>query len=410
VGRPCTHRDVRNQRACGLPEQRTHEGWLIDLLKAPRCPPAMPDSDSPAPAALKEMFNSARYHALAEALHDVFPRVDRPRFLKHALDGLEERSLLQRLRRTSEAMHLVLPDSYFRALDILKQLAPRIGHNFVGIFLSDYVALYGRAPEFRTESLEALRYFTEFGSAEFAIREFLRNDLHGTLRVMRKWTADKNEHVRRLSSEGCRPRLPWSFRIKEIDRDPSLTSPILQNLIRDESLYVRKSVANHLNDFSKAHPEWLVTWLSEQDLAHPHAAWIARRALRTLIKQGHRGALRLMGSDGAPDLGGLKFELSPKRVVLGDRVRMVLQFTTGGKDAQKLVVDYAIHFVKSSGATSPKVFKWRELHLPAGTRVDLAKEQRLQNFTTRQHYSGVHRVDVLINGTVAASAAFHLKC
>jgi 3-methyladenine DNA glycosylase AlkC len=360
-------------------------------------------ADSPA---LKEMFNAARYRRVADVLGQLEPRFDRDEFLKLTLTGLAERSLLQRMRRMSEALHASIPGSYPQVLDVLRKLAPKLQHNFVSIVLPDYVSVYGC--EHFELSLDALRHLTRFGSSEFGIRTFLKKDLARTLREMAQWADDPDEHVRRLASEGSRPRLPWSFRLDEIVRNPELTAPILAKLINDPSLYVRKSVANHLNDHSKDHPEWLVDWIGRQDLSQPHTRWIAKRALRTLIKRGDPAALKLLGATGKAELKGIRFSVTPNRLALGSRVTINFSATASGKRRQNLVIDFAVHYVKSSGATSAKIFKWKVVEADPGMELSLSKGLRLQDFTTRKHYPGLHRVVVHANGSPVAEESFVL--
>lgn len=363
----------------------------------------MPDS---APA-LKEMFNAARYRAMARDLRAVYPRFDEKAFLEIVLHGIEERSLLQRLRRTSEALRETLPQDYPKAVVVLRKLAPRLDHAFTAIVLCDFVGLYGK--EHYELSLDALKFFTRFGSGEFAIREFLKADLPRTLGVMRTWADDPNEHVRRLASEGSRPRLPWSFRLEAIVRDPDLTAPILAKLIDDPSLYVRKSIANHLNDISKDHPDWLLGWLRTRDLTRPHARWIANRAVRTLVKRGHPEALALIGATGEAELKVAAFTVKPKHVKLGQPVELAFKATSAATAKQHVVIDYAVHYVKSTGRASAKVFKWKSVDLEAGEAVSLVRMHRIQDFTTRKHYPGRHTVDLIANGAAIAQSTFELR-
>jgi len=365
----------------------------------------MPLDTTPAPS-LKDWFDETRYRTLAGQLASLHPRFDRKRFLRLALDGLEERSLMQRLRRTSEATREALPLGYGESLEVLRELAPKIDHGFVTLVLPDFVSLYGH-DDFDA-SMDALKYFTPFGSSEFAIREFLKRDLDRTLRIMRGWSEDPNEHVRRLASEGCRPRLPWSFRLTELVADPSPALPILENLKADPSLYVRKSVANHLNDIAKDHPDKTLDVLRSWDRAHPHTAWIAKRAMRTLIKEGHAGALTLLGAGEAAKVRIDSFVVAPKRVALGGEVRLSLGLTSTSRKSQRLLVDYVVHYVKQSGGSSEKVFKWKELELGPGETVSLEKRQTIRDFTTRKHYPGKHRVEVQVNGARLAEGMFGL--
>lgn len=363
-------------------------------------------SDTPAPA-LKEMFNEARYRKIARDVAAVFAKFDQKRFLKLTLPELEPLALLQRLRRATEALRETLPTDYPNALTVLHDVAPRWGEGFTALVLPDFVGLYGR--EDFDRSLDALKFFTQFGSSEFAIREFLRLDLPRTLRVMTKWSRDDNEHVRRLASEGCRPRLPWSFKLRELVADPSPVAPILENLRADPSLYVRKSVANHLNDITKDHPAWVLERIGGWDLENRHTAWIAKRALRTLIKKGDRAALAAIGAGERAQIRMERFAVTPKKLQLGEALTLSCALTSTARKPQRLVIDYAIHYVKQSGAASAKVFKWKELTLAPGETLTLAKRQAIRDFTTRKHHAGEHAVELMVNGERFAESSFALR-
>ncbi len=356
--------------------------------------------------ALKHMFDAARYRRIADDLTAVAPRFDRACFLSVALDGLEERALMDRLRQTTLACDAALPDTYAEKLTALRALAPRIEHGFVSIFLADFVATHGLA-HFEL-SLDALKFFTRFGSSEFAIRAFLERDLDRTLAVMTTWAADPDEHVRRLASEGSRPRLPWGRRLPALVRDPSPTFPILAGLAADPSLYVRKSVANHLNDISKDHPERMLALVESWDRDNEHTAWIARHAARTLIKKGHPRALRLVGVNGAARVTVDAFSVAPRTIRLGDTITLAARLTSSAKQSQRLVIDYVVRYAKASGRASAKVFKWTEVTLAPGAPLALTKRQTIRDFSTRRHHAGRHPVDLQINGRIVASTVFTL--
>lgn len=363
----------------------------------------MPDAAAPA---LKDWFDKNRYRAIAKELRAVYPQADEKRFLAIALPGLEDLTLLQRLRRMSESLRSVLPDDFRKALTVLRKLAPRIRHNFVSLVLPDYVALYGL--DHFDVSMEALRFFTSFGSSEFAVRHFLKADMPRALAIMEQWSLDENEHTRRLASEGSRPRLPWSFRLDALIADPTPTKRILQYLQSDPSLYVRKSVANHLNDITKDHPDWAMDWLERWPLENRECAWIVKRALRTLIKAGNPRALTIIGAGAKPDVEAIAFSASPKKLHLGERLTLHLAFHSASKKPQRLVIDYIIHYVKKSGASSGKVFKWKELTLQPGEGVKITRTQTIRDFTTRTHHAGRHIVEVAINGVRLGSDTFLL--
>lgn len=365
----------------------------------------MADSTESAPA-LKEIFNRERFRHFAREAEAVWPGFDGKRFMKLATAGLDDLGIMQRMRQTAVSLHETLPADYRKALPILKELAPRIGHNFAAITLSEFVALYGRNDFYL--SLDALKFFTRFGSSEFAVRHFLTADFDRAIVVMRKWAEDENEHVRRLASEGSRPRLPWSFQLKNLVADPSPTGPILETLKADPSLYVRKSVANHLNDVGKDHPDLLVERVSGWDLSGKHTAWIARHALRTLIKKGDARALALIGTTGKAEVKVEAFAVEPARIRLGERITTRAELASTAKSAQRLVIDYAVHYPKKNGI-SRKVFKFKETELLPDAVCDLAISQTVKDFTTRKHNAGFHRVELVVNGEVVAESGFDLS-
>ena len=358
--------------------------------------------------ALKEIFDKRRFRSVALDLAAIYPAFDAKRFLKIALAGLDELSLMQRLRRMTEALHATLPEDYRQAVKILRALAPRINHGFATLVLPDYVGQYGRQ-DFDW-SMYALKYFTGFGSSEFAVREFLRLDPARALAIMETWSRDDSDAVRRLASEGCRPRLPWSFRLDAILDEPMLAVAILENLRTDASLYVRKSVANHLNDVTKSHPDWVLDRIATWPLTNPHTAWIARHALRSLIKAGNPRALAVIGAGATPQVTISKFALTPRQLALGERMTLSFELASKSAASQRLVIDYKMHYVKKSGATAAKVFKLKELTLESAQRVSIERSQSIRDFTTRVHYPGRHEVEILVNGLSLAHGFFELSC
>lgn len=354
---------------------------------------------------MKNWFDTAFYRRTARQLAALHPRFDTERFLAHALDDLDALELMARVRRTAEAFHVALTVPLADQLDVLRAHAGQIGHNFAAIWPCAHVALRGLdRPDL---SLPALRDLTRHGSAEFAIRPFLVRDLPGTLAVLRAWTASDDEHVRRLASEGVRPRLPWGLRLQALVADPRPALPILETLRADPSLYVRKSVANHLNDIAKDHPELVLDVVAAWDRRDARTAWIVKHGLRTLVKKGHPRALALFGAGAAPKVRAT-VAVSPRRIQLGDTVVVSAKIASDSARAQSLIVDYVVHYARASGRASAKVFKWTALELAAGESVELTKRQTIRDFTTRRHHAGRHRVELQINGRRLAETAFTL--
>lgn len=279
-------------------------------------------------------------------------------------------------------------------------------HGFQAVAVTEYVARYG-LDDFE-RSMEALTELTRFGTAEFAIRPFLLQDTERTLAVMRRWTSSADEHIRRLASEGSRPRLPWAWRIPALRDDPTLAAQILEALKADPSPYVRKSVANHLNDIAKDRPDWLLDRLSEWTIDDPHTVWIIRHALRTLIKKGEPRALALIGVGHGASVPVRRFSIEPNVVRLGETIVIEVELASTSPDDQRLVVDYRIHYARAGGKAAAKVFKLRTFDLPAGQTAKLGIRQAIRDFSTRRHYPGRHEVELVVNGEAMANTAFEI--
>ncbi|MFH1497096.1 MAG: DNA alkylation repair protein [Verrucomicrobiota bacterium] len=355
---------------------------------------------------MKDMFNSARYRAIADSLAGLEPRFDAKRFLRLCLDGLKERELMDRLRQTAVAFDATAPGTFREKTALLRRHAPSTGHSFIGIWPCEFVARFGL--DDAAFALDALRDLTRHGSAEFAVRPFLVRDQPGTLAVMRGWADDADEHVRRLASEGCRPRLPWGLRLQALVVDPSPTLPILEALRADPSLYVRKSVANHLNDIAKDHPEVVLDIAERWERADARTAWIVKHGLRTLIKKGQPRALALFGAGEKPRLDALDFSCSPRRIRLGDTITLSATLTGAGRKRQNLIVDYVVHYARAGERMSEKVFKWANLELAPGETATLTKRQTIRDFSTRKHHPGKHRVELQVNGQRLANDTFSI--
>jgi 3-methyladenine DNA glycosylase AlkC len=347
---------------------------------------------------LKEMFGRMFYMQLADAIKQVYRPFPSDKFMTGVLEPLATLSLNERMRNTSVVMKQYLPADYKASVGILKDVVPMLPRGYTSLTFPDFVSQYG-THDFKT-SIEALRYFTRFGSSEFAIRTFLKLDFDRTIRVMYGWSEDENEHVRRLSSEGSRPRLPWSFKLDAVIHNPKVTQPILENLKMDDSLYVRKSVANHLNDISKDSPDYVLRLIKGWDKSHPHTTWIVKRGCRSLFKQGDKKSLQAFNYTKDVQVAVKKFALSPAEVAIGDSIRFGFDLVSNKKAAQRLMVDYRIHYAKKSGALLPKVFKLKDVVLQPGETISILKKQSFQDFTTRKHFPGQHKLEILVNGEV----------
>ncbi|WP_447752761.1 DNA alkylation repair protein [Sphingopyxis fribergensis] len=363
-------------------------------------------TDDAAPALLKNMLGPEALKTIADAGTAASSRFDRSAFLAAASDGLDALSIMERVRHIADALHAALPGAYPEALTMIRAMAPRLTHGFQAMAVTEYVARYGLADFDR--SMDALADLTRFGSAEFAIRPFLAADTQRALAIMTRWAGSDDEHVRRLASEGGRPRLPWAARVPALKADPTLAAPILEILKADSSLYVRKSVANHLNDIAKDRPDWLLDRLALWPQDDPHTIWIVRHALRTLIKKGEPRALALIGVGHGAAVTVRSFTIDPPTVRLGDRISMSAELVSDAPDDQRLVVDYRIHYARAGGKTAPKVFKLKTFELAADDAIALSISQTIKDFSTRRHHPGRHSVELIVNGRTMAEGAFEL--
>jgi 3-methyladenine DNA glycosylase AlkC len=315
----------------------------------------------------------------------------------------DQLALKERMRRITISLHSTLPKEYIKALEILYKVAPKFT-GLKGIIFPDFVELYGL--EEWDESMKALAFFTPYSTSEFAVRPFLIKNLERMLAQMLKWSSNTNEHIRRLASEGSRPRLPWGQSVPAIKANPDQTIPILNNLKEDNSLYVRKSVANHLNDISYTHPDLVLEIANEWYGKHKHTDWIIKHACRALLKKGNQQALFLFGYNDDQSIELKDFKLDKNCISIGDSIQF--SFTISSQTKKSVRVEYAIDYVKSKGQRTRKVFMISTLTMNPNETKNFSKTQSFKELTTRKHYKGTHTLSIIINGIVKASLDFEI--
>ncbi|MCG3173966.1 MAG: putative protein YhaZ [Myxococcota bacterium] len=364
---------------------------------------------------LKHFFNRELTERLADSLSAAWPQFPRAEFVLQAAAGLEKLELLDRARHISAAMEACLPPEFPAAAKILERsLGPVLettGKWGMAPFLYlPHVQYAARRGLDHFEEAMALQHaLTQRFSCEFSIRFFIEKYPARTFAVLERWTRDPSPHVRRLVSEGTRPRLPWAMRLRALQQNPAPVLPLLTALRDDPSEYVRRSVANHLNDIGKDHPELLFRICREwKEGAAPERMKLIRHALRSAVKRGESGALELLGGGAKPRVT-VSAEISPKKPRIGERVRIDVLLASGGGRPQRLIIDLRIHFVKANGGISPKVFKLTEGELKPGARLNAGKSISLAQQTTRAHYPGKHLVEVVINGSAFPVGSFDLR-
>jgi 3-methyladenine DNA glycosylase AlkC len=360
--------------------------------------------------ALKNMFNEQSVGALADAMVAEYAAFHRDVFVARVFEGeWANLELKARMRHITTILHDYLPDDYRTSLRVLRGALLRLGDfGFEKMVFPDYVEVYGL--DDWEASIAALEEFTQHVSAEFAIRPFIARYQDRTMAKMLEWTGHEHPSVRRLASEGCRPRLPWAMALPALKADPSPILPILDRLRQDGSESVRRSVANNLNDISKDNPSVVIALLQRwraDDGDEVRA--VMSHALRTLLKQGDPDALALLGYASDPDIAVRNVSVEPDVVSMGGSVTFSFDVESLGDGPQNLMIDFVVHFVKANGKSSPKVFKLSKKTLQLGQALQVNKKVSFAPITTRKYYPGEHAIQPKINGKLFQSVSFRLS-
>ena len=358
---------------------------------------------------LKDMYNRDFYNRLSDVFIEHFPSFKKELFLQLIFDEkYESRELKDRMHHTAKVLNDVLLGDFTKKIAILKPAAPHCEDGFTGIFFPDFVEMFGMDEKDYDVSINALEYFTKYSSSEFAVRPFIIKHSEKMMSQMLEWARHENHHVRRLATEGCRPRLPWAMALPEFKKDPAPILPILELLKNDSSEYVRKSVANNLNDISKDHPKLVLkiakNWLGDSK----NTDWIVKHACRTLLKQGNTEVMSLFGF-GNPDA------VEVKNLAMKDAVIKIGNSSSFQFDLQhdmprkvKLRLEYGVYYMKSNGKQNRKVFKISENTYEPNKVYTIEKKQHFKELTTRKHYVGAHRISIIVNGVEKIMADFEL--
>ena len=372
------------------------------------------------PEPFKNFFNTKIIRGMAKHFQRQWPDFDSKGFTKTASKNLDALELKERSDQIMNAMVSYLPSDFNKAGEIiLASLSPAQQGDITDVTVDNkgiagwaimpithYVGMYGQ--DHFDISMTLFKELTKRFTAEFGIRFFLLSSPKKTLSTLKKWSKDKDRHVRRLVSEGTRPRLPWAMQLPLFIKDPSPVIELLELLKDDDEEYVRRSVANSLNDIAKDHPK-IVANISKQWMkgASSDREKLIRHACRTLIKKGDKKVLKVFGY-APPVIHKAVIKMNTPKVVFGTALEFTLSISSDAKHKQALLIDYIVHHQKANGKTSPKVFKWQNKTLAANGTLTSTKKHPIKKITTRVYYPGVHTVEVMVNGTSVATADFQL--
>lgn len=364
-----------------------------------------------------QLFNRNKISYLADLLAAKNRTFAKDKFLSAVMSKLNTFELKARIDWITTQLEQHLPSDFQKATQsILRSLPPPLDPSksdddfgdFIFAPFGEFIARQGLSREHLSNALDALKELTQRFSMEHAMRPFLLTFPEETLQRLNEWVDDKNYHIRRLVSESTRPLLPWSPRLA---LPHTATLPLLDRLHADPTRYVTRSVANHLNDIAKSHPqkviERLKDWQSQQQQQSQELQWMTRHALRTLIKQGDAAAMRVLGFNPTPKIQAGGIELEHRAVRLGDSLVFKIQLSASRNES--IVIDYAIDFLKASGSHSRKVFKLSEVQLSKGDSITVSKKHKLRaDATTFRLYPGEQHLTIQVNGIPIATTTFQI--
>ncbi|MCU0432559.1 MAG: DNA alkylation repair protein [Bacteroidia bacterium] len=362
---------------------------------------------------LKDLYSPAFYQSFSNIAGQFLPNFDRKKFTKAIFTkDWEQKELKDRMKHSSVVLHEFMPSAFAKAAPVVKNMAKAIlqdksiERSFAYMFLPDYIEKYGI--NHFDASVKAMEVVTELASCEYAVRPFLIKYGDKMFAQMLAWSTHKNHHVRRLASEGARPRLPWGMAVPGLKANPQPVLPILENLKTDSSEYVRRSVANNLNDIAKDHPKLVIALAKSWKGLGENTDAIVKHGCRTLLKQGNAEVLKHFKLADDPALTISHFELLTPKVKIGGHLELSFTVNNASRKPQTIRLEYAIYFLMKNGQFSKKVFKISEKEYAAGSSTAVLKKHSFRVITTRQYYTGLHKVGVILNGKEKATGEFML--
>ncbi len=362
---------------------------------------------------LKNIYNQHFFTRFIAGFQYVHPAFNETTFLASIYDEYwEKRELKQRMRHISICLHMQLSNSYSANVQLLLDSIPFMkeqgfkANNLEFIIYPDFLEVYGM--EEYSVSISAMETITQFVSCEFAIRPFIIQYERDMLHQLYRWTYHRSEHVRRLASEGSRPRLPWAMAIESFKKDPVGLLPILEALKNDSSEYVRRSVANNLNDISKDHPQRVIE-VAQEWLGHSEATdKLVKHGCRTLLKLGDKQVMPLFGFGSVASIKIHRFEVNTPTVKIGESLEFEFNLENTSTTDELLRVEYGVYYQKANGTLSKKVYKISEKKYGANSKTSVVRKQSFKVITTRKLHIGLHQVSLIINGVELEKRDFML--
>ncbi|MDW8850630.1 DNA alkylation repair protein [Flavobacterium sp. MMLR14_040] len=363
-------------------------------------------------ALIKDIYSVTFYEKFGQTVAEVHSTFDKQKFIETIYKGdFAQKEWKERMKHTTVVLHQFMPQNFPEAVSLIDKIIENLKKNnftdgnLAFIFFADYIETYG-LDDFKT-SAKAFVSITQFISCEFAVRPFILKYQEKMIDEMVKWSLHKNHHVRRLASEGSRPRLPWAMAIPFLKKDPTSILPILENLKNDPSEYVRRSVANNLNDIVKDNPEIVLEIASKWRGISKETDAIIKHGCRTLLKQGHPKILSHYGLE-STNIELSNFEIKTPVVKVGDFLQFQFHLNNKNNEDKIIRLEYAVHYKKSKGHLAKKVFKISEKIYQPNQLTKIERKQSFKLITTRVFHTGMHQLSIIINGTESEALEFEL--
>lgn len=362
---------------------------------------------------LKDIYSPAFYSSFSDAVQEVMPTFDKAKFIKQIFDKeWKNRELKERMKHTSRVLHHFFPDNFEKSAVIIQNIIQELRRRQMRensveyMFFPDYIETYGLGHF--DASIRSIEFVTQFTSCEYAVRPFIIQYGDKMIRQMLAWSLHDSQHVRRLASEGSRPRLPWAIALPELKVKPNPILPILENLKTDPSEYVRRSVANNLNDISKDNPNLVIKIAKQWRGIRKETDAIIKHGCRTLLKQGHPEILKYYRLNGSNKIVVQNLKVHTPKVTIGGDLKFSFTLTNNESKLQVIRVEYAIYYLRQNGSVSKKVFKISERELQPNEQAVFNKKQSFKVITTRKFYAGEQKLSIIINGKEKQIAKFEL--
>jgi len=361
----------------------------------------------------KNIYNEKFFDRLTLSIHAIIPDFDAKSFLDGIYDNeWDDRELKQRMRHITVVLKKHLSEDYTENLGVILRLIPELqkhgilADNLECIFLPDFIEVYGM--EYLEPSIDAFEIVTRFVSCEFAVRPFIIRYPEQMMRQMLLWSRHAHPSVRRLSTEGCRPRLPWAMAIPSLKANPEPIIPILENLKNDVSESVRRSVANNLNDISKDNPHTVIGLVTRWQGQTPEVDRLVKHACRTLLKQGNPAVMAIFGIGTIHNIEIQDFKIISPAVQIGDSVAFSFTLINASDVTAKIRLEYGLYYQKANGSLSRKIYKISEREYPKHSATSISRKQSFRIITTRRFHLGEHQVAIIVNGTEFHKIGFDL--